>query len=183
MARLVRDVRICGNPECCLAFIGTSLYCSRRCRSRYYYLQHGDIFKRRSREWHHRTRPLRLQRMRRYRQEHLAEIQARNREWQRNHPEYDHAKAVRRRGQIAKPLNPLDWSKLKAFWGHRCAYCRRTEPLTQDHITPVSKGGEHTLSNIVPACQSCNSSKKDRTLSEFFDLLAHRNIEVREGNK
>ncbi len=26
--------------------------------------------------------------------------------------------------------------------------------LTQDHITPLSEGGNHTLSNIVPACLS-----------------------------
>ena len=34
--------------------------------------------------------------------------------------------------------------------------------LTMDHITPISKGGAHTASNIVPACQSCNSKKNNR---------------------
>lgn len=32
---------------------------------------------------------------------------------------------------------------------------------TLDHVKPLAKGGAHTLSNIRPACRSCNSSKND----------------------
>jgi len=28
-----------------------------------------------------------------------------------------------------------------------------------DHVIPLSKGGKHLPSNVVPACASCNSSK------------------------
>ena len=50
---------------------------------------------------------------------------------------------------------------LQLAFDHRCAYCdrRRKGRLTQDHVTPLSKGGSHTASNIVPACASCNSRK------------------------
>lgn len=53
------------------------------------------------------------------------------------------------------------WAFMQEKFNHRCAYCgkRSKGKLTQDHITPLSKGGNHTLSNIVPACQSCNSKK------------------------
>jgi 5-methylcytosine-specific restriction endonuclease McrA len=45
-------------------------------------------------------------------------------------------------------------------YGHCCVYCgRKMQRLTQDHITPLSRGGNHTKSNIVPACRSCNSKK------------------------
>lgn len=41
-----------------------------------------------------------------------------------------------------------------------CRYCGR--PATQvDHVVPVSKGGTHALSNLVPCCARCNRSKSD----------------------
>lgn len=32
---------------------------------------------------------------------------------------------------------------------------------TVDHVKPVSKGGAHALMNLRPACNTCNSSKRD----------------------
>jgi len=49
--------------------------------------------------------------------------------------------------------------------GMVCAYCGTdcSENPTIDHVRPVSKGGEiYDESNLVVACVSCNSSKKDR---------------------
>jgi 5-methylcytosine-specific restriction endonuclease McrA len=63
---------------------------------------------------------------------------------------------------IRSDLTARQWAEIKAIYSHRCAYCGERKPLTQDHITPISKGGEHTASNIVPACQSCNSRKGAR---------------------
>jgi len=46
---------------------------------------------------------------------------------------------------------------------HTCQYCGSTKRLTLDHIIPRSKGGEHSWTNVVTACERCNSSKGDRT--------------------
>lgn len=60
-------------------------------------------------------------------------------------------------------LNQLD------IFDNRCAYCNnKFERLTMDHFRPISKGGTHTINNVVPACQPCNSKKKD---SLIFDWL------------
>lgn len=54
----------------------------------------------------------------------------------------------------------LEWRMLKYYYGNRCAICgMRNAKLTKDHIVPVSKGGSDNISNIQPACQSCNSKK------------------------
>lgn len=48
--------------------------------------------------------------------------------------------------------------------GSPCTYCRATldaDNVTLDHVTPLTKGGQHDSSNVVPACRSCNSSKQD----------------------
>ncbi len=35
------------------------------------------------------------------------------------------------------------------------------------HLQPWSRGGLHTLENLVVACRSCNSSKNAKTPSEW----------------
>jgi 5-methylcytosine-specific restriction endonuclease McrA len=61
---------------------------------------------------------------------------------------------------VIREFTAQDWAELLLDYDHRCAYCHKKDLcLTRDHIVPLSKGGHHTKSNIVPACQSCNSRK------------------------
>lgn len=53
-------------------------------------------------------------------------------------------------------------------FGNKCAYCRAAEATTWDHIIPISQAGQTTPGNIVPACASCNSSKKDQDVWEWM---------------
>jgi 5-methylcytosine-specific restriction endonuclease McrA len=49
--------------------------------------------------------------------------------------------------------------------GHQCQYCGGpAESL--DHITPRSRGGDHTWENVVACCRPCNVRKGDRTPAE-----------------
>jgi hypothetical protein len=36
-----------------------------------------------------------------------------------------------------------------------------------DHVLPLSRGGRHCVSNVVPACGQCNKVKADMTLMEW----------------
>lgn len=49
-----------------------------------------------------------------------------------------------------------------------CTKCGRDLPLSQDHFIPLSKGGEYTLNNIIPACVHCNSSKHIQSFFEWY---------------
>ncbi len=40
-----------------------------------------------------------------------------------------------------------------------------------DHMMPVSRGGEHSERNVVPACKTCNSKKWNKTPLEFIGGL------------
>jgi 5-methylcytosine-specific restriction endonuclease McrA len=50
-----------------------------------------------------------------------------------------------------------------------CAYCG-DEADEIDHVRPISQGGTNVLSNLVPACRTCNSSKGPKVLTEW-DVL------------
>ncbi len=62
---------------------------------------------------------------------------------------------------------PPDADLVAELFGHMCAYCGGPGE-TWDHIIPVRLGGETIPGNIVPACNSCNSSKGARPLSEWL---------------
>jgi hypothetical protein len=47
-----------------------------------------------------------------------------------------------------------------------CVYCGDQETGV-DHVWPLSRGGPDQLSNLVPACWSCNPSKGNRLLTEW----------------
>lgn len=68
---------------------------------------------------------------------------------------------ARLRGATINDLTTAQWLYIQWRQRHRCVYCGTHCPdaLTQDHITPLSKGGGHTLANVVGACRSCNSRK------------------------
>lgn len=84
---------------------------------------------------------------------------------QANMPQFVEKNRKRRALKYNAGINDFtvrQWEEMKTAYDHRCVYCgRKMQRLTQDHITPLSKGGNHTYSNIVPACKSCNSKKHD----------------------
>lgn len=52
-----------------------------------------------------------------------------------------------------------------------CCYCNepfgRSVKRTLDHIVPLSRGGAHSLGNAAICCETCNSSKGAKLLSEW----------------
>jgi len=59
-------------------------------------------------------------------------------------------------------VSAQEWKAILDANDNRCAHClAQVNPLTMDHVIPLSKGGEHSPENVVPACMSCNSSKHD----------------------
>jgi 5-methylcytosine-specific restriction endonuclease McrA len=55
-----------------------------------------------------------------------------------------------------------------AQFDHRCAYCGADGDLHIEHIVPISKGGPHSIGNIVPACRDCNLSKRDHDAESWY---------------
>ncbi|WP_347837740.1 HNH endonuclease [uncultured Planktomarina sp.] len=68
------------------------------------------------------------------------------------------------------PINKKFKAAILERDGKSCAYCGVTgRPLEQDHVFPWSRGGEHSVLNLVLACQPCNLKKGAKTLEEFLN--------------
>jgi hypothetical protein len=80
----------------------------------------------------------------------------------------------RRRSYSESDFSIDDWNSTLEEWTEnnciKCAYCGiTTKKPTKDHINPFSQGGDFTIGNIIPCCKSCNSSKKDKSIHEFYE--------------
>ena len=88
--------------------------------------------------------------------------------WAAENRQTHNAVQARRRARKASVVNTLtsaEWLETLEVFNHACAYClRRDFPLTMDHVIPISKGGPHTVDNVVPACKPCNSKKHNRPI-------------------
>jgi 5-methylcytosine-specific restriction endonuclease McrA len=55
-----------------------------------------------------------------------------------------------------------------AAFDSNCCYCGSADRIVIDHFIPRSKGGPHVLTNLVPACHRCNTSKRDHDPATWY---------------
>jgi 5-methylcytosine-specific restriction endonuclease McrA len=99
--------------------------------------------------------------------------------YQRNKLAYYLRNENRRAAKIAQS-DPPGWKATVPWWRevmernkNRCSYCNkefgkeRLDRPTMEHKIPLSRGGKHSVDNIVPACRACNDSKSVKTPDEW----------------
>jgi 5-methylcytosine-specific restriction endonuclease McrA len=90
--------------------------------------------------------------------------------WAHSTPERHHRalkmrkEYVERRKAAPGGHTQAEWEARVASYRGLCAYCGAGhKALVKEHVVPVSAGGTNHIWNLVPACQSCNARKLDRT--------------------
>ena len=88
--------------------------------------------------------------------------------WAKQNPEANREKTARREAQKRANQSFVILSKdLKKLYDSVCTYCGISGEIQADHVVPISRGGVHGISNLVPACRTCNQSKGSKLLSEW----------------
>jgi 5-methylcytosine-specific restriction endonuclease McrA len=112
-----------------------------------------------------------LERVHKYREENRDEINDRRRSAYAENPEpvllYWQQRRTRLKGNGVFTVTDRDWKRLCRRYDNRCFYCGSDGPLTMDHVIPISRGGRHSVGNLLPACKGCNSTKNNRTIMEW----------------
>ncbi|MBE0586428.1 MAG: HNH endonuclease [Hydrogenophaga sp.] len=73
----------------------------------------------------------------------------------------------------ARELRASQWWKRRCA-KRQCHWCLQAvsaRELTMDHIVPLARGGKTTKGNVVPACKTCNTKKKQLLPMEWEAYL------------
>lgn len=116
-----------------------------------------EIVHEEARRWREGNREYLSERDRQYRERNTEA----RREWERK----------RRARLLAATVEEIPAAIVALYGVSPCFYCAGPGG-TLDHFHPLAKGGEHSLRNLIPACKSCNSAKRDRPASEFLARAA-----------
>lgn len=94
------------------------------------------------------------------------------RAWRKNNPERNRLIAQRRRALLNEAICDYtveEWEACLKYFDYKDAYTGLDmDFITQDHVIPISKGGNHTKSNIVPCDIRVNSSKNNSDFMEWY---------------
>ena len=138
----------------------------------FYHKQYRIENKERDKEWAELNREELLQYKKEYRQKHKEDIKEKKKQWVSENKDKGISYRQKRKAlkcHLPNTLTIQQWKIIKLQFNNRCAYCGKELPLAQEHFIPISKGGEYTVNNIIPSCQSCNSSKGNR---DFFYMVS-----------
>lgn len=132
-----------------------------------YYDANKDVFLSKAREYGKEYRKTHKDELAKYRKEyylnHVDRVIKSIVKWRYKNPEkpleYHRNRRAAKLNSKGK-ITTKEWVSLCEFFGNRCLCCGRTDvKLTQDHVIPLTLGGENTIFNIQPLCKSCNSKK------------------------
>ena len=130
-----------------------------------YRVLHKDTLRQQRHDRYETNKPAILAQNARYHAANRAEDTTRKKAWRLANPEKHKSLRAQRRAQkkgaLVNDLTHAQWLAMQDAQDHCCHYCgkRCKGHLTQDHIIPLSKGGSHTLHNVIGACIGCNSKK------------------------
>jgi hypothetical protein len=115
-----------------------------------------------------------------YKQKIKEKVREQTRNWQLNNPEkvkeYNRYRWLHKKHEI----NTNEWEACKNYFNYRCCYCglpieehyimyRGKTQLGDFHKEHVDDNGSNDLSNCIPSCKSCNSSKRQSTFDEWYN--------------
>ena len=100
--------------------------------------------------------------------EHVVQIERASRE--RNREKWRPAKNARQSARnrvLAEKTYLILEKELRRLYEQPCAACGSTSRQSVDHVIPLSRGGRHSIGNLMTLCTPCNASKHARLLIEW----------------
>jgi 5-methylcytosine-specific restriction endonuclease McrA len=146
--------------------------------SRDYHRKYAEEMREKGKQWYYANKDKAFERHRRWYHKNKEKAHAWLRRW-RNTAEgrvrvrlLNAKRRALEKAQYAK-IEPKEILALMKQY-NACFYCGKAGNLSLDHVIPLSKGGLNHHSNLVLACHSCNSSKKNKSLDAWFKIYPEK---------
>lgn len=138
------------------------------------------------RRWYQENRGKRLDVGRQWALDNPEYAKRATRRWRSRHPERARLLArqtahLRRARKAAATIVPFTHDELMASWEddglYACVFC--DGPFEEiEHILPLSRGGEHSIANLVPSCVDCNRGVGGKASRLPWEWLSERYPEL-----
>jgi hypothetical protein len=186
----------CGlSIRCIAAFIGFSpptvgyhlkpaVAAAKLARDKSRYHSEPDRHRQSRRERYAARRHQSLETNRAWKGQNLGRVKELRQKWRRLNADRDREygrkrRCIKRAGRkiALQPLTMEQRDDRFTIWKYRCAFCgvSATHPrnarqmrLTVEHVLALANGGLDEAGNVAPACAACNSSKRDRSVEEWY---------------
>lgn len=121
--------------------------------------------------YYHKNKEHCSSRMKAYYKSNKVKLAICSKQYRKEHIEDRNVSNQRRKAKIRglpHTLTLKQWTDAKACFSNKCAFCGKDKPLTQEHFLAVKHKGGYTKDNIIPSCQSCNSSKWAHSCLDWY---------------
>ena len=137
----------------------------------------------RSRKWSINNKERHKELIAKHRENNKEYIIKQNREYGKSHLEQKRINVQKysaRKRKLPCTLTPSQWVNIKLYFNNMCCYCGKKLPLEQEHFLALTRNGEFTINNIIPACRSCNGSKNNNDFFEWYPKYKYYNKKRKE---
>ena len=165
------------------------------CQKEYHkknYQENKDAIDAKNREWRENNRDVINEIAKRTYEKHREKTLVKRRKWYEENKEKESAryreyynspagqasrvnKYARRKIRLGGKNDKIgkeDWLLIMNSCDWKCFYCKcelTKENRTIDHFVPLSRGGDHSIFNLVASCDTCNFSKQDFLYYEWAE--------------
>lgn len=139
-----------------------------------YYEEHKEKLKEDAKEYYENNKENILKRNKQYYENHKEKLFEKYKKYREENPYINFNSQGKRRSREENQGNGItkeQWFEMMEFFDWRCAYSGiqlNKNNRTIDHITPLSKDGEHEIWNCVPCYDSYNFSKHAKNMEEWY---------------
>jgi 5-methylcytosine-specific restriction endonuclease McrA len=172
--RMMRNL-LAGNP-CKMAACTLGSWCTALCKKHYdarNYALNEEKIRARAAIAYEADKPRALENARAWAVRNPEKKLAAGKRWRDANPEKCRAYVDNRRayrvGANRSKIEERDIRRMLERQDGRCFYC--SVPVRGrheiEHLVPLSRGGRHSIGNIVASCRFCNRSKGAKTVMEF----------------